>query len=303
MTWRKLGLVFSPSAQLPSMQTHASLPIALPIEGNLYRVYFASRDAQNRSHVHFVEFEIESPSNIRRISSAPVLAPAGLGYFDDHGVYPASMVKRKDELFLYYIGWSPGSRQPLFYSSIGLAKSVDGGLSFNKMFASPIMARSEFDPCLVTSPFVMIDKDIWRMWYVSGFKWEENAEGTLQSYYHIKYAESKDGLSWDRAGLVCIDLEQGERNIARPCVVKDGDRYQMWYSYNKGEGYRIGYAESQDGYVWTRLDNEAGIDVSEAGWDSQAVAYPWVFTHKGKRHMLYNGNGFGREGFGLAIED
>lgn len=301
MRWRKLGLVFAPSGQHLWMQTHASLPVALRLEGNLYRVYFASRDSQNRSHIGFVEFDIGAPTNILRLSSAPVLAPGPLGCFDDHGTYAASIVSHEHDLLMYYIGWSPGARAPLFYSSIGLARSADGGENFSKMFAAPVMARSEFDPCLVTSPCVIIDEGRWRMWYVSGFKWEEAADG-LHSYYHIKYAESADGVRWERKGLVCIDLRPGERNIARPCVVKDGDKYRMWYSYNGGQGYRIGYAESQDGYAWARLDGEAGIDVSPSGWDSDAMAYPNVFTHEGTTYMIYNGNGFGRDGFGLARE-
>jgi len=302
MNWQKIGLVFGPSGEREWLLTHASAPVALPVGDCLYRVYFSSRDARNRSHVGYVELDIRQPTAVLSFSNRPVLAPGPLGHFDDHGVYASSILEYDQTLFLYYIGWNPGHRGALFYSSIGLAISEDRGNTFRKISAAPILSRSEYDPCLVTAPFVMVENGVWRMWYVSGFKWEEDETG-LHSYYHIKYAESKDGVSWDRAGLVCIDLEQGERNIARPCVVKDGDRYQMWYSYNKGQGYRIGYAESQDGCVWTRLDSEAGIDVSESGWDSEALAYPWVFTHKGKRYMLYNGNGFGREGFGLAVAE
>ncbi len=284
------------------MQSHASAPVALGLGGELYRVYFASRDDRNYSHIGFVELNIQSPPDLLCISPAPVVSPGPLGWFDDHGVYASSIVEHDQKLFMYYIGWNPGGRKPLFYASIGLAVSEDMGITFQKMFSAPIMARSEFDPCLVTAPCVRIDNGIWRMWYVSGFKWEEKG-GLLQSYYHIKYAESKDGVQWVRNGLVCIDLKEGETNIARPCVLKEKDTYKMWYSYDAGKGYRIGYAESSDGYAWTRLDNEAGIDVSRSGWDSKALAYPWVFSHDGRKYMLYNGNEFGREGFGLAVED
>lgn len=304
MRWSKRGLVFAPTRQHEWMQSHASLPVALHLEGDLYRVYFASRDARNRSHVGFVEFDINEPARILRASEEPVLAPGPLGRFDDHGVFPASIARgERGDLYLYYIGWNPGARPPLFYASVGLARSDDGGLTFVKTSAAPVMSRSDFDPCLVTSPCVVREGGRWRMWYVSGFKWEEDEEGALHSYYHVKYAESADGVAWERSGLVAVDLAPGERNVARPCVLRDGDRYLMWYSYDRGEGYRIGYAESPDGYEWTRLDEQAGIDVSASGWDSQALAYPWVLTHGGKRYMLYNGNGFGREGFGLAVED
>jgi len=52
---------------------------------------------------------------------------------------------------------------------------------------------------------------------------------------------------------------------------------------------------------WIRDENNVGIDVSEAGWDSDMLCYPHVFHHDGKIYMLYNGNEFGRFGFGLAV--
>ena len=76
----------------------------------------------------------------------------------------------------------------------------------------------------------------------------------------------------------------------------------MWYC-SRGAAYRIGYAESADGVKWERLDAQAGITVSESGWDSEMTAYPWVFSHKSTNYMLYNGNGYGRTGIGLAESD
>lgn len=298
--WQKTGLIFSAPGTLPWMRSHASLPVALPLGGDLYRIYFASRDERNRSHVGFIEVDITDPARVIRLSDKPCLAPGPIGHFDEHGVYAASLVRHEGDLYLYYIGWNVGARPPLFYASIGLAISRDGGVTFEKYKPAPIMARSEYDPCLVTAPFVLIDNGKWRMWYVSGFEWREIGD-SLHSIYHVKYAESDDGIDWDRRGLICIGLRPGEWNISRPCVIIDAETYKMWYGFNKGDGYRVGYAESNDGYTWERLDEAVGIGLSESGWDSEAMAYPWVFDHAGRKHMLYNGNGFGRTGLGLAV--
>jgi len=298
--WEKLGLVFVPDGKLPWMRTHASLPVPLHLEGDTFRVFFASRDEHNRSSICSLVLELQPTPRVVSVDQQPALSPGPLGCFDDHGVYPASLAKAGDRWHLYYIGWNPGARGPLFYSSIGLATSDVRGDRFERASPAPIMARSRWDPCLVTSPCVRFDDDRWRMWYVSGFRWTEDAEG-MHSYYHIKYAESPDGIDWRRDGRVCIDLMGEERNIARPCVVNDAGQYRMWYSYDAGRGYRIGYAESEDGLRWTRLDDRAGIAPSAAGWDADAQAYPWVFSHAGVRYLLYNGNGFGRTGFGLAV--
>ena len=129
------------------------------------------------------------------------------------------------------------------------------------------------------------------MWYVSGTDWLPEDEGARHRY-HIKYAESGDGVEWRATGLVCIDYRDAtETSIARPCVVKDGSTYRMWYC-SRGAAYRIGYAESSDGLAWTRMDDE--VDVSPvAEWDAEMQAYPFVFDSDNERHMLYNGNGFG----------
>ena len=85
-------------------------------------------------------------------------------------------------------------------------------------------------------------------------------------------------------------------------VLRDDGLWRMWYSHRGTEyPYRIGYAESRDGLRWTRRDALAGIDISESGWDSEITAYPFVFDHDGNRYMLYAGNGYGREGMGLAV--
>ena len=47
--------------------------------------------------------------------------------------------------------------------------------------------------------------------------------------------------------------------------------------------------------------NEVGIDVSSSGWDSEMIEYAYVFNHKGRKYMLYNGNNYGYDGIGLAV--
>ena len=261
-------------------------------------MFFATRDALSRSHVAWADIDLER-GVVLAAADAPSLAPGPLGCFDDHGVYPSSVVEDEDRLLLFYVGWNPGKEPPLFYSSIGLATSVDGGVTFERMSTSPILARSVHDPCLVTSPWVLREGPLWRMWYVSGFRWEKSRDG-IHSWYHVKYAESKDGRTWNREGHVAIELAGAERNIARPCVLADERGYRMWYSHDAGGGYRIGYAESSDGYAWQRLDDRAGIERSPSGWDSEAQAYPWVVRGSDRLYMLYNGNRYGADGFGLA---
>jgi hypothetical protein len=138
------------------------------------------------------------------------------------------------------------------------------------------------------------------MWYGSNTQW--GAEKRDMRHL-IKYAESSDGVHWEREDVVAIDFARpGEYAMCKPCVLKDDHRFRMWFC-SRGETYRIRYAESNDGIEWLRMDDDAGIDVSPDGWDSEMIEYPCVFDHQSKRYMLYSGNGFGRTGFGLAVAE
>jgi hypothetical protein len=300
LSWRRRGLIYAPAGQQPWMQTHASNPLVLAIGPERLRIYFSCRDADQRSHVAFVEIDPREPSTILRVAERPSLAPGPLGYFDDHGTYAMSLVEHEGRLLLYYVGWNPGPA-PLYYPSIGLAASDDGGETFQRVSRAPIMARSEVDPWMVSSPFVLLEGSRWRMWYLSGLGWKEEL-GQLHSYYHLKHAESDDGIHWRREGRVAIDLEPGQRNIARMCVLRRHEHYEGWYSYTASEGYRIGYAESPDGETWIRRDAIAGMTPVAGEFDGEAQAYPYVHVHHGRRLLFYSGDGVGRTGFGMAEE-
>jgi hypothetical protein len=296
--WQKLGLVFCPSGETPWMQSHATLPIAESLGDDLFKVYFSSRDEFNRSFTGFAVIDIFRPNHIIELSTKPVLAPGGLGEFDDSGATATWLTSHQNQKFLYYVGWNLGVTVP-FRNSIGLSISTQNG-GFKRYANGPIVDRSMLEPHFCASCCVFPGEDFWRMWYLSCTGWRM-CKGKPVHKYHIKYAESHDGINWQRNGLVAIDFEnEQEFAISRPSVIHDEDSWRMWYSV-RGQAYRIGYAESEDGRLWKRLDTKVGIDVSTTGWDSEMIEYPFVFDHKGQRYMLYNGNGYGKTGFGLAV--
>jgi hypothetical protein len=62
----------------------------------------------------------------------------------------------------------------------------------------------------------------------------------------------------------------------------------------------VGYAYSYDAVNWFRDDENVGIELSKEGWDSEMMHYPHVFNVNGQHYMIYNGNEFGKYGFGIA---
>jgi len=270
--------------------------------GDVYRVYFTSRDRENRSHVGWVAIDLNQPDRALAIAEQPLLSPGPPGSFDDAGTTLSCVVRHRGKRYFYYIGWSLRTSVP-YHLSIGLALGDDdeSAPSATKL-PGPIIDRSRVDPLFCTAPTVRYESGRWRMWYVSGLGWIRMGDGVTPSY-NTRYADSEDGVDWRRHGLVVLEPQGDELGFSRPSVVLDSDGYHMWYSTRASTHlYRLGLARSTDGLVWTREDANAGLDPAAEGWDSEMIAYPHVFDHGADRFMVYCGNGFGKSGFGLAVQ-
>ncbi len=309
MRWQKKGLIFAADGHAEWMARYAYVPVAEKISDDVIRIYFGTRDTRNRTVATFIEVEADNPANVLRVHDRPVLGLGRLGTFDDSGVTACSMVNHESRKYLFYVGWNQTVTVP-YRNAIGVAVSDDGGLSFSRLFEGSILDRTKVEPYFLASPFCMIDDGKWKLWYTSSTGWTM-VGGKPEPLYQIKYCESSDGVDWIRNNTTCIEYKfAGEANT-RPCVLKENGLYRMWYCYrgsidyrtDKTQSYRIGYAESRDGIKWARQDDEAGIERSEEGWDSLMMEYPYVYEHKGRKYMFYNGNGFGETGFGYAILD
>jgi hypothetical protein len=193
------------------------------------------------------------------------------------------------------MGWHLTVTVP-WQNALGLAISEGTADQFHRYSRFPIVELNEIDPYTISYPWVAMENGKFRMWYGSNVVWGAKKEDMR---HLIKYAESDDGIHWTRHDSISIDFSgPDEYAICKPCVRKDGDVYRMWFCA-RGKAYRIYCAESADGISWDRRA-EPDIGVSDSGWDSEMVEYPFVFDHKSDRYMLYAGNDFGRTGFGLA---
>lgn len=293
--FQKTGLLVRPPTSLPWSLSHAAVPFV--DSGDPLRLYFSTRDESGRSQLARAMLDLDA--HRAELEPKAVLRPGPLGAFDDRGVMGSCIVRSGGSLFLYYTGWELGVTVP-FRNFIGCAVSNDGGVTFRKVSKGPVLGPIDLDPFMAHSPWVLVEDGRWRMWYCSTTKWYLHGNEP-RHLYHIKYAESGDGIAWEREGHVCVDFAgPHEYALSRPCVIRDGDRYRMWFS-TRGEQYRLGYAESSDGLSWERHDELAGLEPSAEGWDSEMICYACVFDRDGDRHALYNGNGYGRTGIGHAV--
>lgn len=294
-----MGHIFMADGQQPWMASHGTAAFATVLEGSVHRLYFSPRDRENRSRVAWLDIDMRKPTTVLRVSDVPVLDIGEPGYFDDHGVNVCQVVPFGGRYLMYYLGWNLGVTTP-FRNAIGLAVSDVPHGPFVKYSPAPVLDRSHEDPLTLSTPWIVEENGVLRMWYGSSLSWEKDG---LDIQHVIKYAESEDGINWRRDGRVVLPLMEGESGLARPCVMKTEHGYEMWYTRRIGRKVtcRIGYATSADGLLWQRRDAEVGIDVSASGWDSEMIDYPCVFRFEGRDYMLYNGNGFGRTGFGIAV--
>ncbi len=283
-----------------------ALPAIERTSEDMLNLYYSPRDERGRAHIALAQLVLGADGGlaVAEHEAEPVLSPGELGAFDDAGVTMSCVVEGEEGqgTLLYYTGWSLGVSVP-FYFYAGLAVRRPGQRAFERVSRAPILERNTVDPYLTASPWVLRESDgVWRMWYVSCTRWEMVGDAPRHCY-HVRYAESTDGVNWQRDGQVAIDFkDETEYAMGRPCVVRDEDRYRMWLCA-RGDTYRLGYAESADGVHWQREDGKTALSGSSEKWDSEMQAYPAVFDYGGRRYLLYNGNGYGRSGVGYAVRD
>ena len=313
MKWNKIGKVFDPKdhSLVSNCVEFAQSPQALILEDRI-RIYFSTRERDSvgkyLSHVAYADYSRDMRL-LLGVSRHVVLPLGGLGCFDEHGIFPINIFDDGKRVLAYTTGWNRKVSVSVD-ASIGLAISYNNGQTFERFGNGPLLSASLYEPFLVADAFVQRFQDIYHMWYIYGIKWQE-FEGNKQAdrVYKIAHATSKDGFTWHRDGRQIIsDRLNVDECQALPTVIFHNGSYHMYFCYRQAEGfrknvnrgYRIGYAQSADLENWTRNDALAGVDLSETGWDSEMQCYPHVFECDGKVFLLYNGNEFGRHGFGLA---
>lgn len=299
MAWKKLGQVFTASGEYSWMQTHAANPVAEHLGDGIFRIYFTVRDAAQRSHITSGTFRLEQQRmELLELSGTIHAGPGEPGLFDDSGCAMGCVIHDQATTYLFYLGWNLAVTVP-WRNTIGLAIQKDGEHNFCRFSKAPLLDRSDVDPFTISYPWIIREGDRWHMWYGSNLRWGKQPE----SMQHVvKHATSSDLIHWERSGDIAVMIEEakGEYALSKPMVLKRSDGWQMWYSY-RGEAYRIGTAFSTDLKTWSRKDETAGITVSADGWDSEMVCYPQVFEYNDQLWMIYNGNGYGKTGFGLAV--
>lgn len=302
MQWDKKGLCFS-KENLPQWAQQSALqPTPLLLNKDVIRVFVGMRDNEGISRIGYVDLNAQDPSCILDISRSPLLDIGVPGSFDDNGVVPTAVIFNNNTIYLYYAGYNLG-HNVRFCAYAGLAISKDVGKTFKRVQTIPVFERTESELLFRVPHSVIVESEKWRFWYGGGNKFIVHQGKTVPTY-DIKYLESSSPTVIPSVGKTILTFRNAdEYRVARPYVVFDQGIYKMFCCIGTfSKGYRLGYAESEDGIKWNRCDEKLGIDVSSEGsWDSEMMAYPSFIRTSYGSYLFYNGNNYGEQGFGYAV--
>jgi len=151
---------------------------------------------------------------------------------------------------------------------LGLAQSGDGK-SFEKSEANPVFGfgddkHSVLTPTILCHPdgAVLREDGKLRMWFSASQLTDENRRHTLHE------TASADGIHWLRPSAVQFE------NVYAPTVMKEGERYRMWFTDVSGGPWIFRHAESGDGKSW-RVTAEPVLTVDQE-WEQSNLFYPTV---------------------------
>ena len=149
----------------------------------------------------------------------------------------------------------------------------------NKIFfkhdKNPIFGNSKLGTCF--DVYVTKDENRYRM----DFSWRPHRS--------LAVSFSSDGINWENPQITLApNPESGwEDGVNRNCVLKIGGKYKMWYT-GQARGYSyIGYAESDDGIHFKRIQKDP-IMICEYPWENFSVMNPCVLYENGKYKMYYS---------------
>ena len=193
------------------------------------------------------------------------------------------------------------------YSRIGYATSRDG-VHFTRRSKNPVLIPERpHEGYSVMNPYVAWDakRAVWRMWYASGETYEPNV---------LCYAESKDGLKWEKSLLNPIYVKGAKKSWEQDRVggcevhpLPDGRWVMFYIGYSDIHTAKVGAAISPDGITqWQRLKANPIVSPTPDAFDASACYKPSVYRDEAnKRWMLwYNGRNTNKgEYIGLVLHE
>jgi hypothetical protein len=257
-------------------------------DGNTYKMWYSGNDGSNVPRIYYATSSdgltwtkqgnsIPSVTDGASGNSVGSLGVGSGGKGDVNGTLQPTVIKDGSTYKMWYVGKDSSNIKRIYYatSSDGLTwtkqgnsiPSVTDGASGNSVGSLGVGSSGKGDFLEIPTLSVIKDGSTYKMWYMGN-----DVSGVGRVYY----ATSADGLTWAKYDNTIpsasnttstngrVPLGSSGRGddaaIWRPAVIKDGPIYKMWYSAGDGSNYRVYYATSFDGLVWSKYNNITPTD-------------------------------------------
>lgn len=294
--WVRIGWIDPPVGIGEWCSSHLSMPFCIAKNSNEFRVFFNSRDSDKRSHIGWVDFDLNS-KNISKMNfgSLPIVSPGIPGEFDEHGVSGSYYEIESGLLRIWNFGWRRSSGLA-WTNAIGLVEKRNDkidSISSNRL----IMQSNDFEKYGAAYPYLISKGSLRYMFYGAFDVYGIPSLNETYSFISKRALIGSDLAISSRVNM--INHLSGQSAQSRPCIIKDGEGYRAWISV-KGEGYVIRSAFSSDLSNWHWSEDEFGLEPSGLNGEISEVCYSHVVDVMNSRFMFYNGDGFGKTGIGIA---
>jgi hypothetical protein len=307
--WEKKGLILKPGFAGTRSADLLSAPSVVMLPDERLRLYFWGR-GNAHCYIYAVEASPSNPMQWELVKPQPMLTPAPAGTMNNVGPgFPFVLPRDDGPWLMYYCSWGSWAPKGKISNRTCLALSYDAGMTWTvaREPLLPLGKPGSFDGGLTGSVYVMrTGKSNYQMWYTAGGRYE--MIGPInRAIANIGYATSTNGIEWKKhPEAVMTPREKAvkpyEAVVSKPSVLRLNGKYHMWLSVfcMEDRGYRIEYAQSEDGVRWRRSFDEEVLPPTPGGFDSANQSYANVIEQGEELWMFYTGNGFGRTGIGLA---
>ncbi len=305
LNWNKVKHINLPHSNLNWSKTHMQTPVPYMYKNRLF-VFYGTRDIENVSSISWVQLDFENNFKIIKSPKKPLLSKGELGFFDDSGVIPSSIIKIKNKYFLYYMGWSQGKNIPS-QNAGGLAEVDFDTMKAKKVFNGPILDRTKNEPQYCAVPRVHRIQDKYFMYYLGVNNWIDSMD-KKDATYEIRLGTSRDGINWSRNNIKALTLKKNQGGHYPFSVLKIEKKLYGFYSTrnknnfrnNPSEAYKIYLAVSMNGFDWKPI-SKIKIETNDETYDNVMQAYPSVLKLRKSILLFYNGNDFGKNGIEIAM--
>ena len=301
---KNIQLLHSPiKSDLNWSKSHAQVPRYLILQDKIL-VYFATRgepdlNGNYKSYIGGITLDKQNPYKVLSRNNVPVFSPGNNDTFYQHGVMPGHVEIDGNRVNLYFTGWSRQVEKYPYETWIGKVTSFNLGQTFDDNTVQKIISKSDDNKYLSNGPHIYWDDETCshNILYASGDDWIYD-NGRWESVYSLKMSPLKN--------LKCIKkMTAYNLNVCEnaPYTFKNNGHTHCMFSVRSSLNFRDG-----NGYklnVGTILGGKIN-DVHElvfdhlAGWCDEMQCYASVLSLASRQYVLFSGNYFGREGFGIG---